>query len=809
MFTASVLLSVALTLQPVSGLRLVNPHPVPVDSKLICGSEIHQLRLEPHAVLDAAVERLCTSPALESTLPLLTFETAGETEQRITSDDENCPPVVMSAPLFACERGIATASVPPIEGATYSWRAENATITSSTNTNRVTASLGEIATAKLVCVITRNDGCTSEAVGVIAIRKPLVIQELKVPAQADAAEPLTITWSYAGGAMPNAQLLTGDAFPQPVVLASEKRSYTFTPAVGGTRNIELLASLAPTIRPATAPKGKRRAVGSTLATATSCPSAKIAKQVEIRGCALATPQIAAPEYVEAGSTFTASVEVAAGDSVSWSVTNGMLLTADHLPQVEVRANDLVNAMIVTVVVTRSAHCTAAASQDLPVRPRASCLSTPPTAALSLVGRNGCDSATIQATFSGTPPFRGRWFDGTTFETSSNNITRNVSGPGTYTITNFRDSICDGNVIQKAKVESLRPTVVLTSIGGECASPNTKVVATFTGTPPFIGEWNDGVKFTTNEYQLVREATTPWPWYLHALRDSACPNVAEHSNFLYITEPGRVDVSAKTECQYGDQATAYITVNLYDGEPPYSLEWSDGVVTTTHNRGFVLRPVNISQPLVEYQLVHATSKNCSQLTIMNATAKVALRPPVQIDRDASDIVLCHTDVGSAKLADGGLTGNPSIEWTLEGGTILSGQGTSEITYKANSLQDALLSVRTKHADGACDAYDGTPIFVMGDPEVPDFRATKSTIKAGEFTKLTFSWERDVEYISFGTSDPARSDDIMQTGLICNNRQCSLPYHDTKGPGTVTITAYYGGPCNYSPGEQTSVTLTIEP
>ncbi|HYC58710.1 MAG TPA: hypothetical protein VEK79_04015 [Thermoanaerobaculia bacterium] len=807
MLTASVLLSVALTLRPDSGLRLVNPHPVPVDTKLVCGDFIRELRLEPEAVHDVAVTGLCTSPQLESTLPLLTLETGGETEQRFESEDTSCPSVTMSAPLFACERGVATASVPPVEDATYSWLAENALIATGANTNKVTVNLGATATAKLTCVITRNDGCSTEAVGIIAIRKPLVIHELNVPVEAEAAKPLTITWSYAGDVVPGAQLLMGDAFAQPVLLSPEKRTYTFTPAAGGTRNVELVASLAPTIKPPVAPKGKRRAVGSTLATATQCPSAKMVKKVELRGCTLGTPQILMPEIVESGSSFVASVEVLAIDSVSWSVTNGTLLTPDYLPQVEVRANDDEKPMRVNVTITRGTTCAASASLDLVVKSRASCATAPPTAALSVASQT-CDKATIQVMFTGTPPFRGMWHDQTTFETSSTSITKEVSSLGTFTILNFRDALCSGIVTRNARVDSVKPTVTLTSSGGECATPDTKVVATFTGMPPFEGEWNDGVKFVTNEYQIERAATTPWPWYLHALRDARCQNVAEHSNFLNIVEPTTVDVEEETACQYGDQALAYIRVNLYGGEPPFTIEWNDGVITTTHDRGSAIRPVNISVPLAEYRVVRATAKRCNQLDIRNDTGRVALRPPVQIDRDASDIVLCATNIGTAKLA-AGLTGNPAIAWSIEGGTILSGQGTSEITFQGVEGTDAKLSVRTTHEDGACDAFDQTLVYVMGEPEISDFKAAHSTIKAGGFTTLTFSWERDVEFVSLDTSSSARYDDLVQSGFSCVDRKCSIPYHDTKGPGTVTIFAFYGGPCNYSPGKQTSVTLTIEP
>lgn len=488
MITASILLSVALTVQPDSGLRLVNPHPIVVDARLTCADGPRELQLDPHAVVDLAVGASCTAPTLESTLPLIALETRGETDQRLISE-LSCLAVTMSAPLFACEKGVATASVPLYEGATYAWTAEGGTIAGSTNTNRVTVNLGEAASVKLACVVTRGP-CSPTATGVIAIRKPLLIHELNVPQQADTAQPLTINWSYEGEAAPAAQLLTGDAFPQPVSLSGDQRSYTFTPTTSGTRNVELTASYATSIQPPAAPKGRRRAAGTTFATATQCPSARMTKQIELRGCALETPEINAPADVESGSTFTASVDVLPGDGVIWEVKGGgTLVSSSSLPQIEVRVDDFGPAVDLRVRVFRSEDCENQSAYLVTVHPRAVCATNPPTVELSVLSRD-CYKAMIQAVFTGTPPFRGRWFDGTEFETSAAMITHENYIQGVYDdkgpigIGNFRDAICNG-LNAGVSVEDIRPDAIVSVSGGNCT--NSKIVATLIGTPPFSGK----------------------------------------------------------------------------------------------------------------------------------------------------------------------------------------------------------------------------------------------------------------------------------------------------------------------------------
>jgi hypothetical protein len=342
------------------------------------------------------------------------------------------------------------------------------------------------------------------------------------------------------------------------------------------------------------------------------------------------------------------------------------------------------------------------------------------------------------------------------------------------------------------------------------------VATFTGTPPFRGYWADGEPFTTNEYRLERTAPSVRGWWIDRFYDAVCPNGGgESSNSFYISDPPRATIAPKTECQYGPNALAYIKVDFYDGMPPYKVEWSDGVTSTSGYAGFLMRTINTSLPLAEVHIVKASTGACENASILNGIAHVAYRPPPVIDRDASDIVICKNNPGEAKLVSMPV-GNPTITWTLTGGTITGGQGTPAITFTADPAWpvDPQLKVQTTYADGACDAPDQTPLFVMGDPLIDDLKVSSPTIKAGGFATITYSWERDVEYVSYevidlqNSANKSRQSDLVLNGSSCTNRKCSVSYKDTHGPGEVAIVLHYGGPCNYA-GTSTSVNLKIEP
>jgi len=79
--------------------------------------------------------------------------------------------------------------------------------------------------------------------------------------------------------------------------------------------------------------------------------------------------------------------------------------------------------------------------------------THPTARVT-GGGSACDAVTIAATFTGAPPFTGRWSDGLTFSTSSTQLARPVRQSGVYTLTDFADAQCAGETSGSAAVTIL-------------------------------------------------------------------------------------------------------------------------------------------------------------------------------------------------------------------------------------------------------------------------------------------------------------------------------------------------------------------
>jgi hypothetical protein len=76
--------------------------------------------------------------------------------------------------------------------------------------------------------------------------------------------------------------------------------------------------------------------------------------------------------------------------------------------------------------------------------------THPTARVT-GGGSACDAVTVIATFTGTPPFTGRWSDGLTFSTSATQLARSVRQSGIYTLAEFADAECAGETSGSAVV----------------------------------------------------------------------------------------------------------------------------------------------------------------------------------------------------------------------------------------------------------------------------------------------------------------------------------------------------------------------
>ena len=679
-------------------LRLLNPNDVAIEATLHCGAEVRSVTLDAHELRD--VDGCHSAESLVPLVALRTFLDDDDRQWQQTVAAGACGAAAIAAPLFGCRNGVATAQVARMDGATYAWSVAGGTIVAGAAADRVTVQLGEADAVTLSCQIVTAE-CTQTATAVIAVRAPIVVKSLDVPATADAEQPLTLSWEYEPGSEPASQMLAGDLFPEPVALPGGVRTYSVTPQAEGTWTVELRASHA---RAMTAQKKRRRAVSGG-PKASECPSTTATARVEVKGCAAPRPVIQAPEDVPAGQTFTAKmIDLAPGEQVAWSVDNGEIsavsgnravVLAGSSGRVEVRAR-----------VQRGEGCFAVGRASVAIiQPVGEC-SVIPTARLSLVS-DECDGAIVRARLTGTPPFAGRWSDGHTFRTTETTIEYQFRRPGTYQLTQFRDASCFGYVYGAPTAEMVAPTVQLTGVAQACGGG--EVTATFGGTPPFRGKWSDGQAFTTSDTTLTR--TVPaGTWHIRDFADAACETLPIESNSLTFGPERIASVEPRDVCYIPADSyffPATFLLKTTGGAPPYVYEFTDGHVLTTYSASVQYQRASDANAQV-WQLKRATANGCES-TLGNELTTVWRRVGVQLDGEP--IQACTgTNVTIASIWQPSL--GAKIEWDVSNDdpfkpdpAIVSGDGTAAITIRATKPGSATVDVRTSWG-GFC-RYDLSP------------------------------------------------------------------------------------------------------
>jgi hypothetical protein len=326
-------------------------------------------------------------------------------------------------------------------------------------------------------------------------------------------EPVTITWSYSGGA-PLSQALSGHDFEEPVVLAPDQRSFTYTPSQPGEKHVQLSA-------------------------VTACGTTASTAKYHVERCSVVAPVLTvSAASVEPGAAIAASLDLQPGHTVRWEVTNGTVSAASG-PAIEVIAGAS-GDLVIDAYVSRGKSCTVKVTASVSVASacaiaepeinhpavaagnewfyvyvpqagpgetvsfavhgaevlfsdsqfvdiwtpstgsfsvdvivtNATCTRTftrtfeitpcSPTATVMSAGSGACDDLRVAAEFTGTAPFQGYWSDGVDFYTNENRIERTVTAAGNYTLVYFRDAYCSGTISGSAQAGPSLPTPVFTT-----------------------------------------------------------------------------------------------------------------------------------------------------------------------------------------------------------------------------------------------------------------------------------------------------------------------------------------------------------
>jgi len=700
---------------------------------------------------------------------------------RLSAD---CAPTVpVQVPVTACKSGQATAAVIGIPGATYSWTIDGGTIVGDATGDQITIALGTAAKATVSVAMTA-DGCVSHGVGLITLHAPFDVRVAAIPA-AHANEPLTISWAYDNGT-PVRQTIAGDFGTVSLPLGA--RSYTYTPETSGSKQFVIDATLAAAAVLPT-PATRQRAVSKSPVTASPCSIAHAAVAYSVGPCAEPPVIVEGPSSVVTGTSFQLTVRSQPGALATWSIANGSPASATG-DSVTITPGASGN-VDVNVQLARGA-CIGRLSRSIAITPKLDCDS--PKATVS-TGPVSCGSAVLNATFTGTPPFHGKWSDGVPLNADSMTFTRAVSIPGNYSITEFQDAACSGPASNVTIVPQLIPTATVQGFRG-CTNIDS-VTVFFSGKPPFSGCWNDGTCFQTSQNQFSRLITTVGLLTLASGTDgNGCPLAITGSGVQGVLTP---HVQLTRACNWspntGDHGNNALLLVQMAGSPPFtggvSAIWTDGAtslfgrsvapsVITTYTIASVSVPPNICPALFD------TPRSYTYFP----------GPVPDITFPVSSI--CDTTVGTASVTPP--PPGTQVSWEVDGGTILAGQGTSTVQYRAGGSSQAGFATQVRVI---CT-------FTFSDPNRCPLKADKSlpiipfdpggdismtsAISAGTTNGFSFSFSK--ETVSHSISDSLNDPITLGACFVDPGTQrtsCNASYTSTHGAGQSTITLHLTSSC----------------
>jgi len=696
------------------------------------------------------------------------------------------PTVAVQVPATACRSGQATAAVTGVPGATYSWTVDGGTIVGDATGDHITIALGTAAKATVSVAMTA-DGCVSHGTGLIPLHAPFDVHVAAIPA-AHANEPLTILWSYDNGT-PARQTIAGDFGT--ISLPLDARSYTYTPETSGSKQFLIDAALAAAaVLPA--PATRQRAVSKSPVTASPCSIAHAAAAYAVGPCAEPAVIVDGPSSVVTGTSVQLTVRPQPGALATWSITNGSPASATgNSVTITPGATGSVD---VSVQLARGS-CIGRLSRSIAIMPKLDCDS--PTVSVS-TGSVSCGFATVNASFTGTPPFHGKWSDGLPLDTDAMSVSRAVSIPGNYSITEFQDAACSGPASNVAIVPQLIPTA---SVQGFRGCTNTDSVNVFfTGKPPFSGCWNDGTCFQTSQTQTSRLITTVGPMTLASGTDgNGCP-LAITGSVQGIPTP-HVQLTHQCSWATGFSNQALLLVQMA-GSPPQqggvSATWTDGETS------FFGRFVSPSA-ITTYTIASVTIPLNVCPAIFDTPRSYTYFPGPVPDVTFPGSSICGGTVGTASVTPP--PPGTQVTWVVSGGTILSGQGTSTVQYQAGSSTQIHVTCTFAFSDtNRCPLTGDNFLPIVPFDPAGEVHAATSAILTGKTTDVSFSFSKETvsHSITNTLNDPITLGPcFVDAGT--GRTSCNAVYTSTHGPGQSAITLHLTSNCGGSKDFSTQLTI----
>ena len=336
-------------------------------------------------------------------------------------------------------------------------------------------------------------------------------------------------------------------------------------------------------------------------------------------------------------------------------------------------------------------------------------------------------------FTGTPPFTYTYtVDGgapVTATTSNTRVTITTPGAGTYELTAYASSGCDGTFSGQAVVsENVAPSAVVSGGATVCTGDDTDIVVTLTGAPSWTFDLLlDGVSqgqqtATASPYTVSVSAAGTYT-VANLVDGNGCPGTASGDAVVAVTTPiaastpaytcepdgesyrVRIDLTGGDAVNYavtpvgaGTFAGGVFTSGLIDSGTPFSFTFSDGTtcpsvtVTDQHSCPCVTEAGTLSTTLLE---VCVTAGAVADVAAgYDASSEVL---------DPNDIRLYVLHTGSGTTLTGVIATNTTGQFAFDPATMTYGT-----TYYVSVV------VGDDDGSGGVDLADPCTIVLAGTP-----------------------------------------------------------------------------------------------
>jgi uncharacterized repeat protein (TIGR01451 family) len=361
-------------------------------------------------------------------------------------------------------------------------------------------------------------------------------------------------------------------------------------------------------------------------------------------------------------------------------------------------------------------------------------------------------------------------------TNSQSVTVNAGASGTFTVTLMltNGSGCTSTCAKTVNLLAL-PTATVSGGGGICPGTSTNIQAALTGTGPWTLQWSDG--FTQSgvaaspAIRSVSPATTTI-YSVTTVADSNCSRAGSGSATVTIntapaitTNPSNRTVCASNSVSFTSAASA---------SPAATVQWqvsTDGGATFANIPGATSSTYTFTASLSDSgKNFRALFSNPCGSAVSSAAALVV--NPLPSASITADSAVCGGSTGNAASVPSAGPG-ATYSWTVSGGSITSGAGTSAITYTAGTGGSITINVTVTSPQG-CPVSSSRSVTL----------ATQTKNLEGWKNKVPLVWQGstfnngDHQY-SEGNSLPMR---LELTQMCPGSTWCIVLRYDFKDANT---------------------------